>query len=106
MGTQVVTVNDVLDGHVALDLQCLDRIFSTPTCRSCRPARRSWRFVGASGLPVCFSCVVQPDRTAVRRAVAPFAQANDIPWVKFGKDDVGAKLELMRPHLDRQAATG
>ena len=63
-------------------------------------------FVGASGLPVCFSCVVQPDRTAVRRAVAPFAQANDIPWVKFGKDDVGAKLELMRPHLDRQAATG
>ncbi|HZA18007.1 MAG TPA: hypothetical protein VE645_14195 [Pseudonocardiaceae bacterium] len=27
MGTQVVTVNDVLDGHVALDLQCLDRIY-------------------------------------------------------------------------------
>jgi hypothetical protein len=27
MGAQVVTVNDVLDGRVALDLQCLDRIY-------------------------------------------------------------------------------
>jgi hypothetical protein len=41
-----------------------------------------------------------------RRAVASFAQANDIPWVKFGKDDVGGKLELMRPHLARPAAIG
>jgi hypothetical protein len=27
MGGRVVTVNDVLDGHTALDLQCLDRIY-------------------------------------------------------------------------------
>jgi hypothetical protein len=27
MGAGVVTVNDVLDGHVALDIQCLDRIY-------------------------------------------------------------------------------
>jgi len=27
MGAQVVTVNDVLDGHVKLDIQCLDRIY-------------------------------------------------------------------------------
>src|SRR5215204_4911535 len=27
MGVRVVTVNDVLDGHVALDIQCLDRIY-------------------------------------------------------------------------------
>ena len=25
--TKPVTVNDVLDGHVALDLECLDRIY-------------------------------------------------------------------------------
>ncbi len=29
-----VTVNDVLDGHVALDLQCLDRLCMA-TWRSC-----------------------------------------------------------------------
>jgi hypothetical protein len=27
MGTRVVTVNDVLEGHVALDIECLDRIY-------------------------------------------------------------------------------
>ena len=37
-----------------------------------------------------------------RRAATSFAKANDIPWVKFGKDDVGTTLELMRPHLDRK----
>ena len=27
MGARVVTVNDVLDEHVALDIQCLDQIY-------------------------------------------------------------------------------
>jgi hypothetical protein len=27
MGMRVVTVNDVLEGHVALDVECLDRIY-------------------------------------------------------------------------------
>ena len=27
VGAGVVTVNDVLDGHVGLDLECLDRIY-------------------------------------------------------------------------------
>ena len=26
-GAAIVTVNDVLDGHVALDIECLDRIY-------------------------------------------------------------------------------
>jgi hypothetical protein len=29
-----------------------------------------------------------------------------IPWVRFGKGQVGGKLEMMRPHPQRQAATG
>ncbi|MCA1601338.1 MAG: hypothetical protein LC776_06740, partial [Acidobacteria bacterium] len=36
-----VTVIDVLDGHVVLDLECLDASTSTPMCRSCRSAGRS-----------------------------------------------------------------
>ena len=34
-----VAVNDVLDGHVALDLHCLDRLCMA-TWRSCRWAAR------------------------------------------------------------------
>jgi cell division septation protein DedD len=36
--------------------------------------------------------------------VAAYAEANDIPWLQFGKDD--DKLAVVRAHLDRQAATG
>ena len=43
MATRVVTVNDILDGHVGLDLECFDRIYLNgwvcPTCRC--PARWS-----------------------------------------------------------------
>ena len=27
MGSRPVTVNDILDGHVGLDLECLDRVY-------------------------------------------------------------------------------
>jgi hypothetical protein len=27
MGARVVTVNEALDGHVALDIECLDRVY-------------------------------------------------------------------------------
>ena len=39
-----------------------------------------------------------------RRSVLSFADANDIPSVRFDKDE--AKLEVMQPHLARQAGTG
>ena len=39
-----------------------------------------------------------------RRAVVSFAEANDIPWVRFTKDD--RKAEVMAPYLRRAAATG
>ena len=43
MATRVVTVNDILDGHVGLDLECFDRIYlSTGGCPTCRcPAKWS-----------------------------------------------------------------
>ena len=97
-----VTVNDVLDGHVGLDMECLDRIYlngyraesaggraggvvsdGTSGIRSRR--RRSWR----------------RSATAFRRAVARFADANHIPVVRFGKDD--RKIDVMRRYLDSAA---
>ncbi len=38
-----------------------------------------------------------------RRAVLSFAEANDIPWIKFGKYE--AKLEVMAPYLARQVTS-
>ena len=78
---------------------------STPTCRSCRPVPRWWR-----SCPGTWGSRSPRRRCSGRWASGSagrwlsFADANDIPWVRFEKDQ--AKLEVMAPHLARQAATG
>src|SRR5438105_4277072 len=107
MGGHVVTINDVLDGHVALDIQCLDRIYLNAYVPKLQTSAQVVAFLsGHLGYPFPSPALFNQIGQRFRRAVTSFAQANNIPWVKFGKYDVGGKLELMRPHLDRQAATG
>src|SRR5690242_7734801 len=106
MGAHVVTVNDVLDGHVALDIQCLDRIYLNAYVPTLQTSAQVVAFLTRHlGYPFPSPALFNKIGQRFRQAVTSFAQANDIPWVKFGKDSVGSKLELMRPHLQRQAAT-
>jgi hypothetical protein len=107
MGARVVTVNDVLDEHVALDIQCLDQIYLNAYVPKLQSGAQVVAFLSDHlGYPFPSPALFNQIGQRFRRAMASFAQANDIPRVKFGKDDVGGKLGLMRPHLARQAATG
>jgi hypothetical protein len=104
---RVVTVTEVLDGHTALDIQCLDRIYLNAYVPKLQTSAQVVAFLsGHLGFPFPSPALFRKLGDRFRRTVAAFAADNDIPWVRFGKDDVGGKLELMRPHLDRQAATG
>ena len=99
MGARVVTVNDVLDGHVALDIECLDRIYLNAYVPKLQTSAQVVAFLsGHLGYPFPSPALFNQIGQRFRRAVASFAESNGIPWVKFGKDDVGGKLELMRPH--------
>src|SRR2546421_7693750 len=105
MGGRVVTVNEVLDGHVALDIQCLDRVYLNAYVMRLQTSAQVVAFLsGHLGYqfpsPTLFNQIGQ----RFRRAVQSYAEANDVPWVKFGKDD--DKLAVMTPHLRRQAVTG
>ena len=107
MSTRVVTVSEVLDGHVALDIQCLDRIYLNAYIPTLQTSAQVVAFLSDHlGYPFPSPALFNQIGQRFRRAVTSFAEANDIPWVKFGKGQVGGKLELMRPHLARQAATG
>jgi len=105
MGMGVVTVNDVLDGHLVLDIECLDRIY----LNACVPTLQTSAQVAAFltrhlGFPFRSPALFKQLGDRFRRSVRAFADAGDIPWVTFDKHD--NKLEVMRPHLARQAATG
>lgn len=105
MGTRVVTVNEVLDGHVALDIQCLDRIYLNAYVMKLQTSAQVVAFLsGHRGFPFASPALFNQIGQRFRRAVASYAEANNIAWIKFGKDD--DKLATMTPHLRRQAATG
>jgi hypothetical protein len=56
------------------------------------------------GNPIPSPAILEKIGTAFRRAVDRFASDNKIPVVRFGKND--RKIDVMRPYLARQAATG
>jgi hypothetical protein len=105
MGVRVVTVNEVLGGHVALDIECLDRVYLNAYVPILQSSGQVVAFMTQYlGLPIPSPALLEKIGQRFRRAVASFAEANDIPWVKFAKGD--RKADVMRPYLDRQAATG
>src|SRR5882757_7216944 len=100
-----VTVNDVLDGHVALDIECLDRIYLNGYVPSLQTGGAVVSFLTAHlGFEIPSPAIFEKIGTAFRRAVASFAEDNHIPVVRFDKTD--RKIDRMRPYLARQAATG
>src|SRR4051794_823558 len=105
MSARVVTVNEVLDGHVALDIQCLDRIYLNAYVPKLQTSAQVVAFLsGHLGYPFASPALFNKIGQRFRRAVADYAQANSIPWIKFGRAD--DKLAVMTAHLRRQAATG
>src|SRR5882724_2571178 len=107
VSAHVVTVNDVLDGHVALDIQCLDRIYLNAYIPTLQTSAQVVAFLSHHlGYPFPSPALFNQIGQRFRRAVTSFAQANGIPWVKFGKDQVGGKLDLMRPHLPARPPPG
>jgi hypothetical protein len=102
---QIVTVNDVLDGHVVLDIECLDRIYLNAYVPILQTSSQVVAFLsGHLGFPFPSPALFRQMGDRFRRAVLSFSDANDIPWIKFGKGE--PKLEVMRPYLARQAGTG
>lgn len=101
----VVTVNDVLDGHVVLDLECLDRIYLNAYVPMLQVGGQVVSFLTQHlGNPIPSPAIFEKIGLAFRKAVAEFAQDDHIPVVRFGKAD--RKIEVMRPYLDAQAKTG
>src|SRR6202165_6148892 len=97
-----VTVNDVLDEHVGLDLECLDRIYLNGYVPNLQVAGQVVSLVTAHlAYPLPSPAIMEKIGTAFRTAVDHFAADNKIPVVRFAKGD--RKMEVMRPYLARQA---
>src|SRR4051794_17135037 len=105
MVARPVTVNDVLEGHVMLDVECLDRVYLNAYVPGLQVPGQVVSFLTRHlGMPVPSPAVLEKLGLRFRRAVESFCRDNDVPVVRFGKGD--RKIEVMRPFLERAAATG
>src|SRR5215468_636217 len=105
MGARVVTVNEVLGGHVKLDIECLDRVYLNAYVPILQSSGQVVAFMTQHlGMPIPSPALMEKVSTRFRRSVESFAEANGIPWVRFGKD--ARKADVMAPYLRKAAATG
>jgi len=103
--TQVVTAGEMLDGHAALDIECLDRIYLNAYVPTLQSSGQVVAFMTHHlGCPLPSPALSGKIGQKFRRAVVSFADANDIAWVRFAKGD--RKAEVMAPYLRRAARTG
>jgi hypothetical protein len=99
-----VRTADILDGHVSLDIECLDRIYLNGYVPNLQVGGQVVQFLATRGFPIPSPVVVGRIGDSFRRAVRSFADANQVPVIKFGKGH--RKIEVMKPYLARQERTG
>jgi hypothetical protein len=100
-----VTVNDLLDGHVALDLECLDRLYLNGYVPNLQVGGQVITFVRDHlHCPVPSPAVMAKIGERFRAAVAAFAQSNGIPVLHFKADD--RQVGLVRPYWQHASAPG
>src|SRR2546430_4490646 len=101
----VVTVPELLDGHTVLDIECLDRIYLNGYVPKLQVGGQVVTFLHDHlGMPIVSPAVFEQIGTRFRRAVARFADNNDIPVLKFKKGI--RKATVMEPLLRRAARAG
>jgi hypothetical protein len=84
----IVTVTDLLDGRVGLDIECLDRIYLNGYVPNLQVGGQVVSFMTAHlGYPIPSPAIMEKIGTAFRRSVRTFAEANHIPVVRFAKGD-------------------
>src|ERR1700689_2214019 len=97
------TAGELLDGHSALDIECLDRIYLNAYVPILQSSGQVVAFMTQHlGKPIPSPALMEQIGTRFRKAVESYADANEIPWVRFGKDD--RKISVMQPHIEAQAA--
>ena len=100
-----LTVDELLDGHVALDVECLDRIYLNGYVPNLQVGGQVASFMTQHrGYPIPSPAIMEKMGTSFRRSVTWFADTNHIPIVQFRKGD--RKIDVMGRHLAAPAASG
>ena len=107
--TSVVNINDVLDGHVSLEIDCIDRLLLNAYVPNLQVSGQVVTFLtGHLGFPVPSPALLEKIGNRFRREVKAFAAEHDVPVLALKKPDRtrwdDRKLDHVRPYLERAEA--
>lgn len=107
----VVNINDVLEGHLALELDCLDRIYLNAYVNKLQVEGQVAYFLRDHlGNPVPSPALFEKIGNRFRAAVRAFAAEHEIPVLRLAAPDRSRwddrKLDHVTPYLDRAAREG
>ena len=96
-----MTVNDLLDGHVGLDVECLDRIYLNGYVPNLQVSGQVATFLTRHlGYPISSPAIFENIGTRFRDDVRRDAAARGVPIIRFAKGDRKIDSGLPQPHVD------
>ena len=99
----VANVNDLLAGHVTLEVECLDRVYLNGYVPTLQVSGQVVTFLcDHHGANVPSPALFNNIGLAFRKAVLEFAEGNDIPLIRFAKGD--RKIDVVRPTSTRPSS--
>jgi hypothetical protein len=109
--TSVTNINDLLDGHVALDLHCVDRLYLNAYVPNLQVGGQVVTFLTEHlGFPIPSAALLQKIGNRFRHGVKVFAADNDVPILARNKPDRtrwdDRKLDHVGPYLEKAEAAG
>ena len=109
--TNVVNINDVLDGHVSLEVQCVDRLYINAYVPKLQTSGQLAYFMRDHlEMPIPSPKVMEKIGNRFRREVKAFAEENNIPVLRLKKPDRSRfddrKLDHVAPYLTRAEREG
>jgi hypothetical protein len=109
--TTATNINEVLDGHVALEIDCVDRLYLNAYVPTLQVPGQVARFLHDHlGLMLPSPAAFEKIGNRFRRDVRRFAENHDIPVLRLKKPDRtrwdDRKLDHVRPYLEAAEADG
>jgi hypothetical protein len=103
--TGVANINDVLDGHVALEIECVDRLLLNAYVPSLQVGGQVVRFLTRHlGQPIPSPALMGRIGNRFVREVKAFARTRGVPMLRLAKPDRSRwddrKLDHVRPYLE------
>ena len=106
----VTNINDVLESHVALEIECVDRLYLNAYVPNLQVGGQVIRFLhGHLGHQIPSPALLAPIGNRFRREVKRSPRRSEIPILALKKPDRSRwddrKLDHVRPYLERRSAT-